>query len=206
MMGTDQPDQQSSLSDPRTWIKQRGDLLFRYAISRVGNTSIAEDLVQETFLAALKARRRFEGKSDERTWFVAILKNKIIDHFRRMGREVGLEEVKTESSQSDESFRHSGLLPGVWKTGGQPQEWMIDSSDPVEQKEFWKYLQLCIAKLSPRDAQAFVLREMEELEAKEICNKLGLSPTNLRVLLHRARLALRRCLEKKWLGVRKKSQ
>ena len=177
-MGKDQPTQHGSLSDPSTWIKQYGDFLFRYAISRVGNSSVAEELVQETFLAALKARHRFEGKSDEETWFVGILKNKIVDHFRRAGRGLELERAEAGFSQEDDSFKQSGLWPGIWKTGQRPNEWMIDSSDPVEQKEFWKYLQLCISRLSTRDAEACVLREMEELEAKEICNKLGLSPTN----------------------------
>lgn len=193
------------ISDPETWVKQHGEYLYRYALMRVRDQALAEDLIQDTFLAALRARSEFAGQSSERTWLVAILKNKIIDHFRKTGREVALEEEESESPQGGQNFRNSGLLAGAWKSGGRPKEWMVDSSDPVEQKEFWNYLRLCLSELSPRDAQAFVLREMEELEASEICNKLGLSSTNLRVLLYRARKMLRRCLEMKWLRVRKEN-
>src|SRR5574341_645060 len=184
------------LSNPETWVELHGDYLFRYALSRVRDPALAEDLIQDTFLSALRARDEFAGQSSERTWLVAILKNKIIDYFRKAGREVALEEEESESPKGGESFRSSGLLAGAGKSGARPKEWMVDSSDPVEQKEFWNYLRLCLSELSPRDAQAFVLREMEELEAPEICNKLALTPTNLRVLLYRVRLSLRRCLEK----------
>ncbi len=202
-MSQNSAEEPNALSDSNTWVDKHGDSLFGYAVLRVGNTSTAEDLVQETFLAALKARHNFEGKSDERTWFVAILKNKIVDHFRKTEREVSRETVEEEVNYLSESFKNSELGPGIWKSGRRPKEWVIDSSDPVESKEFWKFLELCLSKLPARDSQAFVLREMEEIKAVEICNKLGVTPTNLRVLLHRARLSLRRCLEKKWLGIRK---
>jgi len=194
------------LSDSRTWVSQHGDFLFRYALLRVGNTTLAEDLVQETFLAALKARHRFEGKSDERTWLVGILKNKIVDHFRKTGREVSLETSEQELHYLEESFKHSEQGSGGWKSGRGPKEWVIDSADPVEIREFWKFLALCLSELPARDSQAFVLREMEEIKAEEICNKLGVTATNLRVLLHRARLSLRRCLENNWLAIRRKDR
>lgn len=205
-MSQDSAKDPQALSDPSTWVVQHGDFLFRYALLKVGNTTIAEDLVQETFLAALKARDRFEGKSDERTWLVGILKNKIVDHFRKTGPEVRLETSEQELPYLEETFKNSELGPGIWKVGRRPKEWVIDSSDPVELKEFWKFLGLCLSELPARDSQAFVLREMEEIEAEEICNKLGVTPTNLRVLLHRARLSLRSCLEKNWLGIRKKDK
>jgi len=195
-----------ALSDPSTWVGKHGDFLFRYALFKVGNTTLAEDLVQETFLAALKAGDSFEGKSDERTWLVGILKNKIVDHFRKTGPEVRLETSEQELHYLEESFKNSELGPGSWKSGRRPKEWVIDSSDPVESKEFWKFLELCLSKLPARDSQAFVLREMEEIKAEEICNKLGVTPTNLRVLLHRVRLSLRRCLEKNWLAIRRKNR
>ncbi|MBI2091861.1 MAG: hypothetical protein HYT75_02545 [Deltaproteobacteria bacterium] len=117
-----------------------------------------------------------------------------------------METSEQELHYLEESFKNSEPGPGSWKSGRGPKEWVIDSSDPVEIKEFWKFLELCLSELPARDSQAFVLREMEEIKAEEICNKLGLSPTNLRVLLHRARLSLRRCLEKEWLGIRKKDK
>ena len=144
-MSQNSPKDPQALSDPSTWVGQHGDFLFRYAVLRVGNPSLAEDLVQETFLAALKARHRFEGKADERTWFVGILKNKIVDHFRKTGREVSLETSEEELHYLGESFKNSEQWAGSWKSGRRPKEWVIDSSDPVELKEFWKFLELCLS-------------------------------------------------------------
>jgi len=194
------------LSEPTDWVEQHGDYLYRYALGRLRDADIAADLVQETFLAALQAREQFAGRSHERTWFVGILKRKIVDHFRKSGREISLEDPDTVGEELDKHFLSAGGRSGMWKSRRRPADWMIDPADPAEQEEFREFLQRCLDELHPRLAVVFVLREMEELENEKICNTLDIRPTNLRVMLHRARLQLRRCLELNWIGVKKRAQ
>lgn len=197
---SDAKHQDARLTDPRQWVDLHGDSLFRYAMRWMGDQNVAEDLVQETFLSALKARDKFIGHASERTWLVAILKNKIVDHLRRVSRERPLEDEDETVASEQSDFRTTGLWAGSWKSGRRPAEWMIDASDRLEQEEFWRYFRQCLESLPKRAAHAFVLREMEEEKSEIICNKLGVSSTNLRVLLHRARLQLRRCLEINWIA------
>ncbi len=198
-MAADQSEQTATLTNPREWIDRHGEYLLRYAMMRVKNQTIAEDLIQETFLAALKARGSFAGRSHERTWLVGILKNKIVDYFRKAARELPLDDADGQPESADPDFQHSGSMAGSWQPGNRPQEWLIEPGDLVEQREFWKYLNQCLDDLHQRMAIAFVLREIEDLPPKEICNIMDISPTNLRVMLHRGRKQLRRCLERNWL-------
>lgn len=194
----------NAISNPEVWVDLHGDYLFRFALSRVRDPQVAEDPVQETLLAALRARDRFSGQSDERTWFVAILKNKIIDHFRKVTRDADPQVVGMSHGQ-DEDYRPSGERAGAWYPGRRPNDWAIDASDVVEQDQSWRSLQRCLSELPDATAAAFIMREIDEFEHEEICNKLELAPTNLRVILHRARKSLRRCLEKHWVGKTPKS-
>lgn len=193
-----------TISDPQTWVDKHGDFLYRYALLRLSDSTLAEDAVQETFLAALKAKKNFAGQSAERTWFVGILKHKIIDQIRKLSREVKFEESIDDRSLEELDFHQTGERIGAWKTGRRPQDWMIDPHDAIEQSEFWKFLRHCLSELPARTSLAFALREMEEMSTEEICNILKLSATNLRVTLHRARGLLRRCLEKNWIAEGKK--
>ena len=108
MMSETQRDSPSHLPDPATWVDQHGDFLFRYALSRLGNRTVAEDLVQETFLAALRAEKNFSGRSVERTWFVGILKHKIVDYLRRQDRERPVSAVNSSGEKGEEPFDKSG--------------------------------------------------------------------------------------------------
>ncbi len=198
-MVVDRPENSATLTNPVEWIDRHGEYLLRYAMLRVKNQTVAEDLVQETFLAALKGRDSFAGRSHERTWLVGILKNKIVDHFRKAARELPLEEPDTHAEGPDPDFQHTGPLAGAWQPDKQPQDWLIDPGDIAEQREFWKYLNQCLDELQQRTAMAFVLREIEDLPPEEICNIMEISATNLRVMLHRGRKQLRRCLEYNWL-------
>lgn len=192
------------ISDPATWVTKYGDILYRYTLTRIRDQIIAEDLVQETFLAALKARHNFAGQSSEQTWLVGILKKKIVDHFRRVSRETDFEKINDLPSEQDTDYELSGPMTGWWKTDRRPADWVVDDRDAVERKEFWDFLQQCLDSLHPRAAIMFVLREMEEMDSKEVCNILRLTPTNLRVMLYRARKDLRRCLEENWIGGQRK--
>jgi len=191
-----------TISDPSTWVDRHGDYLFRFAMSRLRDETLSEDVVQETLLAALKARESFQGKSDERTWFVGILKRKVIDYFRKAGREVDIDDETAVFLQDTKDFKESGSQAGSWKTGRKPLDWQIDAGDAAETKEFWQFLSWCLDNLPHNMSLVFVMREMEHMASDEICNVLEVSPTNLRVLLHRARKQLRSCLEKQWIGTR----
>jgi RNA polymerase sigma-70 factor (ECF subfamily) len=179
--------------DPEKWVDRFGDILFRFALLRVGNPGLAEDLVQETLCSAFESQKWFSGRSTEKTWLVGILKHKIADYFRRSGREAvqadsgGLPEVE-DGDFFDER--------GRWKNN--PGDWKGSPEDVLEKKEFWEVFHRCLDGLSPNLRQAFTLREIDEMESGEICKVLNISATNLWVILHRARAGLRRCLEFNW--------
>lgn len=183
-------------SDPETWIDQFGDYLYSFALSRIQNEAVAEDMVQETFLAALRDRKNFKGLSSERTWFTSILKHKIIDYLRKMNRERSIEDVDAVTDLSEALFDEKGS----WKL--KPAHWNVNPEKLVDRKEFWDILNHCLSDLPTRLALAFRLREMDGLDCNEICNVLNITPSNCWVMLYRARMSLRRCLEIKWFEVR----
>ena len=190
----------NKLSHPENWIEQYGDYLFRYAMFRLRDAAAAEDAVQETLLAALQSDNRFAGRSSERTWLVGILKHKIIDHYRRIGRghEVAYEGDATYGEF--DPFEKTGEWAGHWRADLAPTNWQFDASATLEKKEFWETLDRCLAELPKRTAMAFVLREVDGLSSEEVCDLLDLSRSNLWVMLHRARLKLRNALETEWFG------
>jgi len=184
--------------NPVKWIDEYGNYLLCYALCYVRRQEVAEDLVQETFLAALQARSGFAGKSSEKTWLVGILKHKLIDHYRKSNRYSQLAgEIDADSLR--EGFVRSGTWVGFWKTGSEPKDWHLDPACNAEQSAFRAVLDSCLTQLTPRMAAAFELREIEQLSTKEICEVLAISERNLWVMLHRARQLLRRCIELKWL-------
>ena len=179
---------------PSEWVTQYGDYLFRYAMLRLRDRSAAEDLVQETFLAALKARSSFSGNSSESTWLVGILKHKIMDHFRRQAREAPLADADLREQPDPSAFDGSGH----WEKG--PTDWGGDPADLYREKKFLDQLTKCLSGLPPNHANAFTLREIEGEDTGEICKVLNVTETNLWVILHRARMQLRRCLETQWFN------
>jgi RNA polymerase sigma-70 factor (ECF subfamily) len=196
----EKPESRSRLSDPKEWVTKHGDVLFGYALRLVSDRLVAEDLVQETFLAALKGRNAFSGEALEQTWFIGILKNKVVDHFRRSGRDEPLSDPDQHADADDQDYVSAGPDAGAWQPHRRPSAWSVDPSDPVEQQQFWKHLQGCLGGLEGRLARVYTLRDIQEIEYQEVCNLLAVTPTNLRVMLHRARKLLRHCLEMHWLG------
>lgn len=178
--------------NPHTWLDQHGDFLYRYALARLGRAEAAEDLVQETFLAALRGRQQFQGNSSERTWLVGILKHKIIDQLRRQHREQPVSDLGADAADS-ELFDSKGH----WKK--MPRAWNAPDAN-LENAEFWTAFGRCLSKLPGRLAQAFSLREIDDLASREICETLAVTPGHLSVLLHRARLGLWRCLSANWFA------
>lgn len=175
-------------SDPVQWLDRYGHTLFAYACSRLRDPGAAEDAVQETLLAGLRNRHQFAGASSELTWLIAILRRKLIDHLRK-GKQPGTADQGPAPSDFFDSKGHWALPPSKW-TGG--------PDDSLESADLRAVFHQCFGKLPAGPAQAFWLREMEELAAEEVCKVLGITPTNLWTQLHRARLLLRKCLETNW--------
>jgi RNA polymerase sigma-70 factor (ECF subfamily) len=195
-------DAPSRVSDPEQWVELYGDYLFKYALMRLRDSNRAEDVVQETFLAALKGGRNFAGRSAEKSWLVGILKNKICDYYRKASRETSFTDLEFYSEEESDRFLPDGLLKDGWVHELGPLEWPSDPGASLDSQEFWKTYYECSGKLPKNIAAAFNLREMDGVESKEICAVLNISENNLWVMLHRARMALRRCLETNWFGRR----
>lgn len=189
-------------TDPSDWVDTHGDYLYRYALVRVRDTAVAEDLVQETLLAALQSRHAYAGRSAERTWLTGILKHKLVDHFRRASRQVHSSQPEGEEFEHDELFRSEGQWKDHFDPTRAPVDWCAGPEELAEQGEFWEVFGKCIAPLPPRVGSAFTLREMEGLSSEEICEALGITVNNLWVMLHRARMHLRRCLELNWFAAK----
>ena len=189
----------SQIENPENWVDQYGDFLYRFTLSRIKDPSLAEDLVQETFLAALKAKKKFQGRSTTRTWLIAILKHKIVDHIRKQVREQTSDKLESMSNATvndpvDSSFNDEG----DWRI--RPSKWAIDPMKLYDQKEFLDVLYNCLGELPERQAEAFMMREIDGFSTEEICKVLNISATNSWVMLYRARMWLRRCLENNWLN------
>jgi len=187
-------DNKQELSTPEAWVDAYGDVLYRYALSRLQSPASAEDVVQETFLAAMKSRERFTGGSSERTWLIGILKHKIIDFIRKESRERPYEDVEAAEATEEQFFDKKGH----WRVG--PADWQVNPRKALEQQEFMEVLKECLVNLSERLSRIFTLREMEDMKSEEICKLLDISATNLWVLMYRARMKLRTCLQINWFG------
>lgn len=174
------------------WLVEHGAVLYSYALMHLRDSHKAEEVVQETLLAALQARDRFSGAASVRTWLFGILKHKIIDQFRRDAREVPLDEpeaVADPDAGDEDNFTEAGHWRNRPASWGNPEQML-------ESRQFWQILQLCLEQVPERQARLFMMRETMENSSEEICQELGITPTNLWTMLHRARLALRQCLEK----------
>jgi RNA polymerase sigma-70 factor (ECF subfamily) len=195
----------AAVVDPERWVERYGDILFGFAAMRVRDRAIAEDLVQETFLAAIKARERFGGLSTERAWLFGILRNKLADYYRQQGREVAYADLESPLPEEQGAFSASGLGKDGWVKGLGPKAWETPDEHLVS-KEFQEVLKRCLSQLPDKIAQAFSLREMDGAPSEEICKDLEVSPNNLWVMLHRARMGLRRCLEVHWFANKRRDR
>jgi RNA polymerase sigma-70 factor (TIGR02943 family) len=173
------------------WVETHADYLFNFAIGQVRDRSVAEDLVQETFLAALKSQDGFSGRSSERTWLVGILRHKICDHLRKTCRE---RARRVDCAPGNEETSCEECM--VWLHDVAAESQLPDRR--MELQEFRKNLELALGKLPPRIAQVFQLYHIEEQPNREVCQQLNISESNLWVMLHRARKQLREELSCWW--------
>ena len=171
--------------------------LLRYALLQLRDNTLAEDAVQETLLAALESRSKFSGKSSAKTWLTGILKHKIIDLFRKQSKEATQVSLEAEMESGAGDFDSLFQLDGHW--GTLPQAW-ADPFKNLENKKFWEVFEIC-AKLMPiNTARAFMMREFLGSSTEEICKDMQISATNCWVMLYRARMSLKLCLEHNWFG------
>ena len=182
--------------NPDRWVEDHGDYLFGLARFRVRNESAAEDLVQETLLSAYRARERFEGRSGERTWLTAILKNKIRDYFRKKGREVPVSELMPDDPSPADLFDRVNHVNAEHA----PEDWGTDPVRSADRSDLRKTLQKCLNGLPDRSAEVFLASEVEGESTDEIANRFGITRNHLWVLMHRTRLMLRQCLERNWFA------
>lgn len=171
--------------------------LVRFAVLQLRNDALAEDVVQEALIAVLEKPDRFAGDSSLRTYVTGILKHKIIDALRASSRECPIEPAdgQSEADVIDSLFKPDG------HTVDMPRAWG-DPDATLEQKDFFRVLEVCLERLPARTARIFMMREWLELDTDEICKELGISASNAWVMLYRARVQLRECLDLNWFGNR----
>ena len=187
------PDSSQAVPQPDDWVDLYGNYMYRYALSRISDPETAQDLVQEALVAALQSFERFEGKSSIKTWLVAILKRKIVDHYRRNRNRQNTDNIEALADAIDDMFDDTGH----WRV--MPGKWTVDPGSAYQQKEFMDVLYQCLAKLPERLARIFMLREFDEMSTVDICDQLSITESNSWVMLYRSRMQLRSCLEANWL-------
>ena len=183
-------------NDPNSLeLERHRPYLMRFALLQLRDRTAAEDAVQETLLAAIQGAGHFAGQSSVRTWLVGILKHKIIDNIRKLARERAVEPLQGENAGDDlEAF-----FLGDGHFTAPPLEWESPES-ALEQRRFFEALERCLQGLPKNTANAFMMRELMGLGTDEICKELGVSPSNCWVMLYRARMNLRACLERTWFA------
>jgi len=179
---------------PDTWVDSYADYLFNYAISRVSDTEIAKDLVQETFFAGLKSAKNFKGDAAERTWLIAILKRKVIDHYRKINSKKGKAEVRMNYSSSSDS-------DGDWLEEQVADPFSSFENDAIENEELGTAIYDCISKLPKKQSLVFTMKTIRGMSTEDICKELDINPSNLWVMIHRARTALMGCLNQNWFNI-----
>lgn len=177
--------------DPDTWVDAYADYLFNFAVVRVSDAEIAKDLVQETFFAGLKSAKNYKGDAAERTWLVAILKRKVIDHYRKINSNKGKAEVRISYNSNTDS-------EGDWLEEQVADPYSKLENSAIENEELGLAIQNCISKLPKKQAQVFTMKTIQGISTEDICNELGINPSNLWVMIHRARTALMGCLNENW--------
>lgn len=178
---------------PEEWVDRYGDFLFRRALLRVRRENVAEELVQETLLAALQSLDRYEGRGDQRAWLAGILRHKVLDYFRAQSRR-NRKHLATmpDADISERLFDETGN----WRPGA--MGWVPQPDSEAQLRELWRIILACLKTLPAKQAMTFTLIVMERMDRDQVCDTLEITPSNLWVRLHRARLALAHCVGNKW--------
>jgi RNA polymerase sigma-70 factor (ECF subfamily) len=175
------------------WVDRYADYLFNYTITRVNDSFIAEDLVQETFLAGLKSMKNFKGEATERTWLISILKRKIIDHYRKSNSNKGKAEVRMDFINIEDQ-------EGDWLEERVKDDSYRSAEDNFENEELGLAIENCLGKLPVKQAVIFKQKTILEQETDTICKEHSITASNLWVIIHRARVQLMECLNNQWFN------
>jgi RNA polymerase sigma-70 factor (TIGR02943 family) len=175
---------------PATWVDRYSDYLYNYTIVRVNDHEIAQDLISETFLAGLKSEKNFKGEASERTWLISILKRKIIDHYRKINSNKGKAEIRV--NYRDENAE------GDWLEEQVSDPYNKTAEEAIENEELGQAILNCLNGLPEKQATIFKMKTIDGFDTETICNEYNISPSNLWVIIHRARKAMVACLEKNW--------
>ncbi|MEM1338257.1 MAG: sigma-70 family RNA polymerase sigma factor [Bacteroidota bacterium] len=176
---------------PENWVDNYADYLYNYAVARVSDAEIAKDLVQETFFAGLNSAKNYKGDAAERTWLIAILKRKVIDHYRKINSKKGKAEVRINYSSGDEG-------EGDWLEERVADPFGKGGDAALENEELGSAIQECLGKLPKKQSLVFTMKTIQGMSTEDICNELGINPSNLWVMIHRARTALMGCMNQTW--------
>lgn len=174
-------------------MADHADTLYRYSLRCLNNEELCKDMIQETFLAAWRNMDNYRSEASVKNWLFVILKSKITDHFRKAHTQLvgSITEEHNDHIFFDEHDH--------WRKGMYPKQWSVDFSNNIESKEFLKVFQSCGRKLKELQNTVFVMKYVDGLESEEICKELSLTASNYWVLIHRAKVQLRACLEKNWV-------
>jgi RNA polymerase sigma-70 factor (ECF subfamily) len=175
---------------PETWVDRYSDYLYNFAIVRVNDHEVAQDLISETFFAGLKSKDNFKGEASERTWLISILKRKVIDHYRKINSRKGKAEVRMSYSNVDSE--------GDWLEEQVSDPFDKTAEDTMENEELGLAILNCLGKLNDKQAQIFKMKTIDGFDTEAICNEFNITPSNLWVILHRARKSMAECLETTW--------
>ncbi|KJD31523.1 RNA polymerase sigma-70 factor [Tamlana nanhaiensis] len=177
--------------NPNKWIDLYSDYLFNYTIARVNDREMAQDLVQDTFLAGLKSMKNFKGDASERTWLISILKRKIIDYYRKINSKKGKAEVKI-------AYNNDSETEGDWLEERVADPFDKTAEDDLQNAELGNAIYECLSKLPEKQAEVFKMKTIQGIETEVICNELNITASNLWVIIHRARTAMADCLKENW--------
>ena len=180
--------------EPHLWVERYGDYLFRYANSRLRSANAAEEVVQETFLNGIKYLHQFTGKGSQQAWLLGILKRKIVDYVRKRNKHERAQPYENEHDPTNQLFDDKGN----WRQGAIP--WSLGPEREMESAELWQIVNDCLAHLPSGQADVVVLSVMEGMDTDQICKELAITPSNLWVRMHRARLGLANCVGSKWFS------
>lgn len=176
--------------NPDLWVDKYSDYLYNYTIVRVNDHEITQDLISETFLAGLKSKDNFKGKASERTWLISILKRKIIDHYRKINSNKGKAEIRVAYND--------GEGDGDWLEERVRDPFDRTAEDTMENEELGMAIFRCLDRLPDKQAAIFRMKTIEGIDTETICNEFEITPSNLWVIIHRARKSMVDCLEKSW--------
>lgn len=186
----------SSLLSDTEFLENLRRQMLKFATLQLSDPHLAEDAVQEALIGALKNAGSFGGRAALKTWVFAILKNKIADVLRHKQRLVNASSLMREDEE-DENFSSLFDSKGFWKADERPAAW-ANPEQSLREAQFWRVFEACLEHLPGNQARVFMMREFIELDSHEICATVGITVSNLNVMLHRARIRLRECLENQW--------